>query len=182
MSACAETATELTVEEAQAILEPYFIAVQERFVAEGAGRARGVRLEVAPWAHDSDRHFGATSTTGSPLVVAPELAELPEETVLAIFSHEFGHSIDYLYPGEYVLMDDGELVRLPPTPASDFGGRRGEQAYLARMTHWNDRDDDTVERTADAIAEHFTGHAIGYCGPCSLQCFDRGTSRPEGLR
>jgi hypothetical protein len=182
MSACAETATDLTVEEAYAILEPYFLAVQERFSDAGAKRVKDVRLEVAPWAHDTPRHFGATAHKGSPIVVAPELAELPEGTVLAIFAHEFGHAVDGLYPGEYVLMEDGELVRLPPTPASDLGGRRGEQAYLARMTHWNGRDDDTIERTADAIAEHFTGHAIGYCGPCDLQCFDRGTSRPEGLR
>lgn len=182
MSACRDTDTDLTVEEAYAILEPYFLAVQERFVAEGAKRASNVRLEVAPWAHDTLRHFAATATTGSPVVVAPELAELPEETVLAILSHEFGHAVDYLYPGEYVLVDDGELVRLPPTPAHDLGGKRGEQAYLARMKRWERRDDDAVERTADAIAEHFTGHAIGYCGPCDLQCFDRGVSRPDGLR
>jgi hypothetical protein len=182
--ACRDTGTDLTVEEAYAILEPYFLAVQERFVAEGAGRTGDVQLEVAPWAHDAPRHFAATATTGSPVVVAPELAELPEETVLAILAHEFGHAVDYLYPGEYVLVDDGELelVRLPPTPAHDLGGQRGEQAYLARMRRWEHRDDDTVERTADAIAEYFTGHAIGYCGPCSLQCFDRGVSRPKGLR
>lgn len=116
------------------------------------------------------------------MVVAPEIAELPEETLLAILSHEFGHATDFLYPTEFVLVDDGELVRLPSVPVKLID-RKAEQANLARMNAWQRRDADTVERTADAIAERFTGHLVGYCGPCELQCFDRGhRPRRKGLR
>jgi hypothetical protein len=182
MSACPEIRSSLSVEEAEAVLEPYFLAVQEVFVGNGATKCKRVKLEIAPWIHDSPRHFAATEETGKAMVVSPEFAELPEETVIAILSHEFGHAVDFLYPGEYLLVDDGELVRMPAVPPGKLE-RKGEQAHLARSRAWEKRDKDTVERTADAIAERFTGHLIGYCGPCELQCFDRGhRPRRPGLR
>ena len=182
MSACPEIRSSLSVEEAEAVLEPYSLAVQEVFVGNGATKCKRVKLEIAPWIHDSPRHFAATEETGKAMVVSPEFAELPEETVIAILSHEFGHAVDFLYPGEYLLVDDGELVRMPAVPPGKLE-RKGEQAHLARSRAWEKRDKDTVERTADAIAERFTGHLIGYCGPCELQCFDRGhRPRRPGLR
>lgn len=169
-------------DEALAILEPYFEATRDVFVEAGAQRCSRISLEIAPWIHDSPRHYAGTSETGKLVVAAPELAELPEGTVLAIFAHELGHATDFLYPAEYVLVDDGELVRLPPVPQKLID-RKAEQANLARTRIWRDRDVDAVERTADAIAEKLTGRTIGYCGPCSIQCFDRGQRpRPLGLR
>jgi len=180
--ACPEIHPLLSVEEAEAVIEPYFLAVQEVFVANGATKCKKVRLEVAPWIHDSPRHFAATEDTGKIMIVSPEFAELPEDTVVAILSHEFGHAVDFLYPGEYLLVDDGELVKMPHVPAKLID-KKAEQANLARMRGWEKRDKDTVERTADAIAEMFTGKRIGYCGPCELQCFNRGRRpRRAGLR
>jgi hypothetical protein len=183
MSHCARVLTDLSAEEALAVVDPYFVALKERASAWGARRVSKVLLEIAPWAHDSPRHYAACSTTGSPIVAAPEIAELHEDPLVAILAHEIGHAVDYLYPGEYLLVDDGELVKMPAVPASDLGGRRGEQAYVARMRQWQGRDEDTIERTADAIAEHFMGVPIGYAGPCRLQSFERGERpRPRGLR
>jgi hypothetical protein len=182
MGACPEIRATLTVEEAEAVIEPYFLAVRDIFVGNGAARCKRVTMEVAPWIHDSARHFAATESTGRSMVVSPEFAELPEETVLAILSHEFGHAVDFLYPGEYLLVDDGELVKMPPVPAKLID-KHAEQANIARTKAWEKRSKDAVERTADSIAEMFTGRLIGYCGPCELQCFDRGhRPRRPGLR
>jgi len=180
--ACPDVRSSLTIDEAAAVAEPYFLAVREVFLIGGASRCKKVRLEIASWIHDSPRHFAACESTGRVMVLAPEVLELPEATVLAILSHEFGHATDFLYPGEFVLVDDGELVRMPPVPEY-LVNKKAEQANVARMTAWEKRDADTVERTADSIAEHFTGKRIGYCGPCELQCFNRGARpRRDGLR
>ncbi len=176
---CPTVRRRLNLSEAEAVIEPYFTAVKEKFLAGGASLAKSVRLELATWVHDKPRHFAATEETGRVIIVAPEFTELPEDTILAILSHEFGHAVDFLYPGEFVLIDDGELVRMPKIPAGVLDAR-GEQASIARARAWRDRDKDTVERTADAIAEHFTGKTIGYAGPCELQSFERGM-RPRRL-
>lgn len=179
---CPEIRSPLTVEEAAAVIEPYFIAVRDVFVREGATKCKRVTLEIAPWIHDSPRHFAATEERGKFMVAAPEFAELPEDTVLAILAHEFGHAVDFLYPGEYLLVDDGELVKMPRVPVGRLD-QKATQAHIARTRSWGKRNKDAVERTADAIAEMFTGRTIGYCGPCELQCFDRGVRpRRPGLR
>ena len=180
--ACPQIESFLTVEEAEAVIEPYFLAVQEVFIGNGSKRCKKTRLEIAPWIHDSPRHFAACEDTGNVIITAPEFAELPEETVLAILSHEFGHATDFLYPGEFVLIEDSELVRYPPVPAKLIDAK-AEQAHLARIKSWEHRSKDTIERTADFITEMFTGKLIGYCGPCELQCFNRGhRPRRPGLR
>lgn len=177
-SACPPIRSELTLDEARAVIDPYFTVVRDIFV-RGAPRAKKTTLEIARWAHDQARHFAATEDTGRRIVVAPEFAELPEGTVLAILSHEFGHAVDFLYPGMYMVTDDGELVTMPEVPDQELD-QRGLEAVLARDRFWRKRDKDTVERTADAIAEHFTGKQIGYAGPCELQSFERGV-RPRRL-
>lgn len=171
--------TSLSLDEAEAVIEPYFTAVKETFQESGATLTKSVRLELAEWAHDKPRHYAATEDTGRLIVVAPEFAELPEGTILAILSHEFGHAVDFLYPGEFMVVDDGELVMMPKIPKGALESRQTEAA-IARARVWRDRDKDTVERTADAIAEHFTGRLIGYSGPCELQSFERGV-RPRRL-
>lgn len=171
----------LTIDEAYAVLEPYYVAVQETFESRGANAVRKTALEVAPWVHDGPRHFAACATTGLRIVAAPELADLPEETVLAIFSHEFGHAVDYLMPAMFFVDDEGKL--LPAEKLPDDGDKRVQQARVARMQRWEARSEDDIERTADAIAERFTGRVIGYSGPCLLQSFERGVRpRPVGLR
>ena len=50
------------------------------------------------------------------------------------------------------------------------------------MRQWIDRDTDCVERTADHIASVVLDREIRYCGPCLLQTFGEGVSRPPGLR
>lgn len=179
MPACRMVRSPISVEEAEAVIDVYFTVVKETFVRAGAKRVKKVDLEVARWVHDSPRHYAATEETGRHIVAAPEFAELPEPTLVAIMAHEFGHAVDFLYPGEFKLMDDGELVRMPAAPR-ELIDKKAEQAMIARMRALRDRDKDTVERTADAIAEHFTGRKIGYLGPCELQCFDRGV-RPRRL-
>ncbi len=167
------------MEEAEAVIDPYFTVIQKIFM-EGGAEVRKVRLELARWAHDTPRHFAATEDTGRVIIVSPEFAMLPEETIAAIISHEFGHVVDFLYPGRYVLIDDGELVEMPVVPEGALISDKAEQAHVARARAWRRRSKDSVERTADAIAELFTGRTIGYCGPCELQCFDRGR-RPRRL-
>ena len=180
-AACPETRTALSRDEAYAVLEPYFLAVQERFVPR-FDKTRTVRFAILGEIHDKTRHFAAWD--GRAILAAPELAELPEETVLAILSHEFGHATDFLYPGEYVLVDGEGIVTMPPTPQDTRKlDKRAAQALRARMHLWQERDGDTVERTADAIGESVIGRPIGYSGPCLLQTFERGMRpRPEGLR
>jgi hypothetical protein len=109
------------------------------------------------------------------LIVAPEMADLPSETVLAILAHELGHAVDFLYPGEFALGKDRKVMR------RDLDGVDDQQRQRW-VRGWQKRDDDAVEFTADGIAELVYGIPIGYCGPCKIQCFDRGQARPAGLR
>lgn len=173
---CADTLTDLSAADAHLILEPYFAAAKEVFEEAGMRRVAGTRLYVAPWVHDSERHFAACRDDGLAIIVAPELAELPEDTVAAMFCHELGHATDFLYPAEYALGREREAIRRPRADAAD------EREWGRWARDWERRDDDAVEITADAIAELATGRRIGYLGPCKLQCFDRGAARPEGLR
>lgn len=173
----------LTEEQAFAVLEPYFIAARSLFIAYCEQRGLGdvvktTQFECRPDMHDTDRHFAGTTLDGRKVCAAPELAELPEDNVAAILAHEFGHVVDHRYPGRFVYADE-ELVLLAEVPE---GAHRGDQARVARMKQWEGRDDDEIERVADAIAEQATGQQIGYSGPCMLQGLNRGKPRPKGLR
>ncbi len=175
MGACAKLTTTLTPDEAYLVLEPYYVALQEIYVGFGLDRCKRTQLYCAPWIHDSARHFAACRDDGLAILVAPELGELPEETVIGILGHELGHATDFLYPGEFVL------------GAERLVGRRDREAgkpkqWARWVKSWEGRDDDVVEFTADGIAEYVTGARIGYLGPCKLQCFNRGEARPQGLR
>lgn len=132
-------------------------------------------MKCAPWIHDSPRHFAACTDDGLQIYAAPELADLPDNVVLAIFAHEFGHATDFLYPAEFARGRDGAYRR-------DFGNV-SERQVRAWITGWNNRDADAIEFAADAIAELVLGMPIGYQGPCQLQCFNCGEGRrPVGLR
>jgi hypothetical protein len=175
------------------IVEPYFRAAQEAFVQHealhcGAKKPKlaRVRLECSPWSklhEESDfgtRNFAGTTLDGTVIVVAPEVVELPEDTVAAIMAHEFGHAYDFLYPGMF-LMSDGELLRFDPIEV-DPDNKWERQTAVARARQWRDRSDEEAEQVADAIAGEVLGHPVLYGGPCMLQCFSRGAKRPEGLR
>lgn len=169
---CVATETDLSREEALAILEPYFIAVRTEFLQAGLERIGGVHLRCSWDMHDSPRHFAACREDGSEILVAPELAELSYETVCAILAHECGHAVDFCYPGEFLLRND----RLERAERSAQGKR-----WRHTLRGWKLRDEDAVEFTADAIAETVLGIPIGYRGPCMLQSFG-GAPRPIGLR
>jgi hypothetical protein len=189
---CPTPQTNLDLQTARTIIEPYFLAAQERFVpysraAHGSGKlVKQVRLECHPWRdlHEGMgfgiRNFAATSEDARTIIVAPEIVELPPETVAAILAHEFGHVIDFMHPADYAVAGD-ELLRWRggDVPQTD---PRAEQARVARIRQWEARDPDTVEHTADKIASHVVGQLISYSGPCLLQTFDRGMRRPAGLR
>lgn len=170
---CESLETDLSLDEARAIIEPYFIAVREKFERAGYRRISKTRLGCDSGMHDSARHFAGCREDGGLILVAPELAELNHDVVLAILAHECGHATDFLYPAEFVL-EGRSVVRRDRDAESDKQWRKFLNAFKAR-------DDDAVELTADAIAESVLGVPIGYRGPCRLQAFG-GTPRPLGLR
>ena len=173
---CSETSTDLTCDEALAIIEPYFHAMQEVFVEHPElARCGKTGLYVAPWVHDSPRHYAACRDDGKAIIVAPEMVELDERMVLAILAHELGHACDFLYAGEFVLGHEREALR---RKREDFTDRQ----WSRWIKDWEQRDEDAVEFTADAVAQLATGLVIGYTGPCQLQSFERGKARPQGLR
>jgi len=173
---CRDTTTDLSLDEAHVVLEPYVEAVRERYLEVGLTRCKSTRFFVAPGMHDTPRHFAACRDDGLVIFAAPELAELPYEAVLAVVAHEFGHACDFLYPGEFAYGgDEDPAVRRDPESLK----RRQWQGWLR---DWKKRDSDTVERVADAIAHHALGVRYGYQGPCNLQTFVSASARPYGLR
>jgi hypothetical protein len=171
---CEHLITDLSLDEAHAVIDPFFEEIRDSYLARGYDRVRGTRLYVAAWAHDTPRHFAACAEDGRSIVVAPEMAELTVEIVGAIVAHELGHATDFLYPGEFVLGHD-QVVRRRRDEVSD-------KIWIKMQKAWEERDPEVVERTADAIAVATMGIPIGYVGPCQLECFNRGTARPQGLR
>jgi hypothetical protein len=179
--ACAERPVRLTDEEAYAVLEPFFLETRKVFVEAGLARCAKTRLEIDGEAHDTPRHFAGCTEDGLLIVVAPQLADLPVDNVVAIFAHEFGHSADFLYPARFVVAD-GELV-------SSFEGKRrraleeiDQRAEYNRRKQWEDRGSGDVEEAADRIAQDVTGREIRYAGPCVLQTYGSGRTRPAELR
>jgi hypothetical protein len=174
--ACSELTTDLDEEEARAILEPYYVAIREKFEGAGLRRVERTKLEVSPKMHDTPRHFGGCRDDGLVIVVAPELSELDEGIVMGILAHELGHATDFLYPGEFVLGREREVVRRVQAEVS-------EKQWLRWQRGWDARDADVVEQTADGIASLVWGVPIGYVGPCLLQSFHGArVERPVGLR
>lgn len=165
---CAETTSDLGPMEARLILEPYFHELRTRFVAAGFRQVSRTQLRCSHDLHDTPRHFAGCMQDGRIIYAAPELVELPEETVLGILAHELGHALDFLYPGEFLLRGDRVVIVQPDQQ---------------RLKGWKKRDADSVEVTADLIVEHVLGVPVGYRGPCLLQSLGAGgIRRPQGLR
>lgn len=176
---CPDLTTSLTPGEAKQILEPYFREVQRLFVEHGLTLVKRARLICDRSMHDTPRHFAGTSQNGREIVVAPEMVELPEPFVLGIMAHELGHATDFLYPGEFVIWvehGEGEAIVRRAQDSVD------ERQWLRWQRAWDKRESHVVEKTADLIAGLVWGAPIGYEGPCLLETFEGGVSRPRELR
>lgn len=190
---------------AHTVLQPHFDAVRDEFarfeVAPGVAltKLRRVQYVITSEARSSERHFAATLDTGMSMIYAPEIVELPIETLVAILAHEFGHAADFAYPGCFTWPKAGPGTALW-VGESDYAraaawrftfGKAGARSRASGDDKapaenwafaWNRRSRDQIEWAADAIAGLVTGHSVGYCGPCMLQCFHGGVARPAGLR
>ena len=191
MVACPELQTTVTDEEAFYILEPWFLAAQEVFV-EGLDRlgfspdpVLRVRFAIDGSIRDAPRHFAGCLSTGRVIYAAPEMVELTESIVGAVFLHEFGHATDFLFPARFRIRD-GEAEPLVEVRSADLTptGPEAKKLKAARGFYrvWESRGRDAVEVAADKIAELVSGRRLGYLGPCMLQHLDEGVSRPRGLR
>lgn len=196
-------------EEAASILLPYFEAVRdsfvesmeehERMVDRGTSRARRAKLLVSDEAHDAHRHFAMTNTRTLAVVCAPEMADMPEPTIVGILAHEFGHVLDFGYPGAFSWprASGGRVFWVGERPRDKADAWRkvyGKDGAKSRNEHddvlpcanwmraWEDRDADEVEWAADAICYLVTRKRIGYAGPCLLQEVGSSKKRPTGLR
>jgi len=174
--ACRDTTTDLTDEEALSILEPCFQEVQRDYLKAGLDRCETTRLMIDASMHDTSRHFAACRDDGQIIYLAPEAAELPLDTVLAIVAHELGHACDFLYPGQFALRGDGQ-----PAAYRDPASMKPKH-WHRWLKDWERRDADAVELTADAIAHLAMGIQYGYRGPCLIQDLRARRSRPIGLR
>lgn len=169
-----------STEEAASILLPCFDAVRDIFseykpqYGAPLEKLTKTRMLVDESVRDSPRHYAACRDDGMQIIVAPQAADLPLETLAAILGHEFGHAADFAYPAHWRMLGGRyePAVWKPP---------RGDRA-ADKVKHWVDRSDDQVEWAADAIAYAVIGQRVTYCGPCMVQCFNGGRSRPRGLR
>ena len=190
---------------AHTVLQPHFDAVRDEFaafeVAPGVplGRLRRVRYVITSEARSSERHFAATLDTGMSMIFAPQIVDLPVETLVAILAHEFGHAADFAYPacwtwpknapGAAMWVGESDHARAAAwrftfgkAGAKSRSGGDDKAPSENWAFAWHRRNRDQIEWAADAIATAVTGQAIGYCGPCMLQCFHGGMARPAGLR
>lgn len=170
------------MENARPLLDPLFREAQAAFVDAGFPRVKRVRLFVTEEVRDNRRHFAACRTDGLEMLVAPELVLLDVDSAAAVIAHEFGHAVDFLYPGRFLLVD-GKLHEWTHPDWSKGAAEPHARFAQNRVRQWTSRSSDAVERTADAIAEHAMGRPISYGGDCMIQTFDHGIRpRPAGLR
>jgi len=173
----------MDLDTAEAVIAPHWDAVRDTYVEfapEGSGglvRLRKTKFVMDPEMHDSPRHFAACREDGMMMLFAPQLVDLPVETMVAILAHEFGHAADFAYPAHWVMPGSG-----PGT--ARWVGEQDSKQWREWRKAWRSRTRDQIEWTADGIAQAVTGRKIGYCGEvgCMLQCFDKGQLRPAGLR
>ncbi len=172
------------------VLAPYFDAVRDRFVefrpdaSACLERLRKTKFVIEAKNHNSGRHFASTRDDGMLMIFAPQIVELPVETLVAILAHEFGHAADFAYPAHWLTRGQ------PDDVASWIGDPRATRQSRKWQKLWYDQNDhssqdpnrDRIEWRADAIAFAVTGRRLGYCGDCVLQCFKGGIERPPGLR
>jgi len=169
---------------AASVVMPHFCAVQDAFaefeVEPGVKLVKlaKVKFVIDPKIHDKPRHFAATFEDGRSMVFAPEIVDLPFETLVAILAHEFGHAADFAYPARWFMAGGG------PSTASWIPERKTDSRLFRQWDKtWTGRNRDQVEWAADGIAQAVTGQTLTYCGDCMLQSFSGcGVERPKGLR
>ena len=181
MTSCRRIPAALTADEAYAAIEPFFVETRRLFIERGLTRVKETRLLIDPEAHDTPRHFAGCIETGKEIVVAPEFATLPVDNVVAIIAHEFGHACDFLYPGRFFLAE-GELVSMREAGRRVAVEDMDQRSVYNVRKQWETRDAHAVEVTADRVAEFVTSRTIQYAGPCMLQTYGPGKSRPRALR
>jgi len=155
------------------------------------------RLRFDPEAHDSCRHFGGIYKDGRTIVVAPVLADTPDNTAIAILAHEAGHATDLANPGRFWLRTlqwakahDNGLLRIltPITPRDDklivWYQELPTKGFDRHLKLWESRGREEEENLADALAEYAMDTRIGYTGTdtCLVETLGRGVPRPRGLR
>lgn len=198
-AAFANASGPLDADRAWAVLRPYWEQIVSTFRHKGhAEPGKVTRVKVDPKWHDTCRHFAGASQDAKILVVAPELADMPVASIVAILAHEAGHFVDLSNPGRYWfrtacnvrLRKGARAVSVRDVPetyrdATLFLFERLPEKNLGKhLNEWRERESDEVERTADAIAEVVTGQRIGYTGApgCLVQTMGSGVERPIGLR
>jgi hypothetical protein len=166
----------------RAIMRPHFDAVQDEFVSfrpEGSlgalGRLRKTKFVIDQKMHDTERHFAACRDDGLLIYFAPQIVDLPVETLVAITAHEFGHAADHAYPAYWLMPSGPGKAQWLGAPPETKHGRRWQRL-------WRERSRDQIEWAADGIAQAVTGRKLGYCGDCLIQCYQGGIERPAGLR
>lgn len=172
-----------------AVLQPHFDAVRDtfakfsptkgvklsglrkvKFIIDGSAGRGGTDLPDC-----EGRHFAATRDDGLLMYYAPEIVDIPHDTLVAILAHEFGHAADHMYPAHWVMPPRG------PGEATWIGSAETKQ-HRQWQQLWRDRSRDQIEWAADGIAQAVIGLRIGYAGACMLQSFAGGAERPAGLR
>lgn len=176
MIPCVDITTDLDEEEAHAIVEPYFEVMREDYVKAGMVLCKRTRLVIDPAMHDTARHFAACQDDGKVILLAPEIAELPDTMLMAIIAHELGHACDFLYPGQFAMQGEDQ-----PAAWRDPNSMKSKH-WHRWLKDWEKRDADLVELTADAIAHLVTGVRYGYQRPCLIQSYEATRLRPLGLR
>lgn len=158
----------------QEVLEAVWDQVVQLFAEKQMHHPSRARLEFDSGMHDSCRHFAGCMLDGSCVVASPELADMPFGTTLAVLSHEAGHVEDLRSPGIWWFRG-GKLKRVDALPSKGAG-------KIIRA--WGERDNDEVERVADALGEIALGDRIGYVGHpgCLVQHVGAGRKRPKNLK
>lgn len=196
--AYARNDTPLDPQRAWAVIRPHWDDVLAIFERKGHPEVRRASVEVDEKWHDTCRHFAAMSTDGGLLALAPQMADLPVENIIALLAHEAGHLVDFLNPGRFwfrpasqVHVREGcrvlSVLDVDPSekgPVLFWFQTLPVKNVRKHMQEWEQRDKDETERTADAIASAMLGQFIGYTGPkdCLIQAVGAGIPRPKGLR
>lgn len=151
-------------------LTMWMTPMQQHLAFLGLTQAREVTWGLDPTVHDTERHFAVTEAMASSaprILIAPELRELPDETIQAILMHEWGHAMDFAYPA--MLQVGGPL---------HWGWWHPD---ARRLEQWKARDNFAIEKTADLLVLGFWGVELRYSGSLTLQGWS-GVLRPRDLR
>jgi hypothetical protein len=187
------------IEQVANAVRAYWRGIVEAFDRKGFDEPRkATRFRIDSSWHDSCRHYAGAKTDGTVLVIAPEILDLAEESIIAILAHEGGHFVDLARPGRFFFRRPTEMHcrkgasvtaigEGPPDPLDPvllWFKELPTKGLGKHLTEWRERDSDELERVADEIATFVMGEKIGYTGSpgCLIQTLGKGVERPIGLR